>query len=716
MTVEIGILFAVLTVMAYFFFTEKLPIDLTAFLGLAVLILAGFVTPSEAFTGFSSPAVITMLSIFFVSTALLITGLADFVGERLNTLIGGREVPLIIVIMVGAGVLSAFMNNIAATAVLLPAVASAARTSGIAPSRLFMPLSFGAILGGATTLVGTPPNILAADLLREKGMEPFGLFDFTPLGLMLLGVGVVYMVLFRRQLLPDRGRSEVAAPTRELFQAYQLQDNLFSVQIPEGSSLDGETLRDTRCGQALGLQVLSVLRGGQRKLVADPDTVLLGGDALLVQGEAAELENLIRVRGVAISEAQPGHLTRGGHLVDAMSVRILEDTGFVGKTLRDLRFRERFGALVVGIRRGDGVMRSELASVPLEAGDELLVVGSQVQLENVAIQGSAEITQLGGAVLEDLEGHLFELHVTDQSGLVGSTVAETRMAELVGLTILGIVRGADALYGMEPTERVQAGDHLLVTGEPDRIRNLLSLGDVELQRDVSQEWLQSQDVTLVEATLAPRSRAAGQTLGDLDFRERYGLRVLAIWREGHPLHGGLARLRLRVGDALLLQGPWNRIQLLGSDPDFVVLSASAAEPRRTKKAPAALAGLLIMVGMVVTGFQPIHVAAFVGATFVVLAGAISMEEAYRGVEWRAVFLVAAILPVGMAMERTGAAALISQTVTDVAGPFGPHAVLAGLFCLSSLLSQCLDGAPAVVLLTPVALGTAEQLGLSPYPI
>ena len=130
MTLEIAILLAVLAGMAYFFFTEKLPIDLTAFLGLVILVLGGFVTPSEAFTGFASPAVITMLSIFFVSTALLNTGLADFVGEQVNRLIGGREVPLIIVIMVGAGVLSAFMNNIAATAVLLPAVASTARSSG----------------------------------------------------------------------------------------------------------------------------------------------------------------------------------------------------------------------------------------------------------------------------------------------------------------------------------------------------------------------------------------------------------------------------------------------------------------------------------------------------------------------------------------------------------------------------------------------------------
>jgi di/tricarboxylate transporter len=255
-----------------------------------------------------------------------------------------------------------------------------------------------------------------------------------------------------------------------------------------------------------------------------------------------------------------------------------------------------------------------------------------------------------------------------------------------------------------------------VTGERERIEPLLELGEVEIGQEFPDEGIRPADAAVIEATLAPRSRVAGKTLAALDFRQRYGLQVLAVWREGHPIHTGLGRLALKVGDALLLQGPWNRIQLLGSDPDFVVLAEAAHEPRRTRKIPYALGGLLILILFVVTGFQPIHVAAFVAATFVVLTGALTMEEAYRGVEWRAVFLVAAILPVGIAMERTGAALLLADAVTAVAGPLGPHAVLAALFVLSSLLSQCLDGAPAVVLLTPVALQTSEQLGLSPYPV
>lgn len=154
MTLEIGILFVVLAVMAFLFFTEKLPVDLTAFMGLVVLVFTGYIESSEAFSGFSSPAVITLLSVFMVSGALLQTGIADYVGQKVNQWIGSREKMLIVAIMVTSGVLSAFMPNIAATAVLLPAVASIARQSGVSPSKLFMPLSFGAILGGPPRWLG----------------------------------------------------------------------------------------------------------------------------------------------------------------------------------------------------------------------------------------------------------------------------------------------------------------------------------------------------------------------------------------------------------------------------------------------------------------------------------------------------------------------------------------------------------------------------------
>jgi di/tricarboxylate transporter len=221
---------------------------------------------------------------------------------------------------------------------------------------------------------------------------------------------------------------------------------------------------------------------------------------------------------------------------------------------------------------------------------------------------------------------------------------------------------------------------------------------------------------MAEAVVAPRSSLAGKTLGEWSFRDRYGVNVLAVWQDGNPIRSLLAKVRLKVGNGLLLQGPRERIRMLCSDPDFVVLLEHDEAPLRKKKAPFALAALLLMIGLVVTGAFPIQVAAFVGATFAVLTGALKMEEAYRAVEWRAIFLVAAVLPVGIAMERTGAANLIADGVSGMAGGWGPHAVLAALVILSSSLSQGLDGAPTVVLLAPVVLRVAEDLGISPYPL
>jgi hypothetical protein len=253
-TLEIGLLFAVLAVMVYLFLTEKLPVDLTAFLGLVFLIFAGYVEPGEAFQGFASSAVITMLSVFIVSAALLNTGLADMIARRLHAVIGGREIPLVVSLMLIAGVLSAFMNNIAATAVLMPAVAALAARARISPSRLFMPLAFGAILGGTTTLVGTPPNILAGEMLRERGLEPFALFDFTPLGMLMLGLGTLFMITAGRHLLPVREPAEHSpgAGGGDLAQLYQVQDKLFTLRLAADSALDGQSLSETRLGRALG--------------------------------------------------------------------------------------------------------------------------------------------------------------------------------------------------------------------------------------------------------------------------------------------------------------------------------------------------------------------------------------------------------------------------------------------------------------------------------
>jgi di/tricarboxylate transporter len=245
---------------------------------------------------------------------------------------------------------------------------------------------------------------------------------------------------------------------------------------------------------------------------------------------------------------------------------------------------------------------------------------------------------------------------------------------------------------------------------------LFELGDVELEAEPPEAPFESTEVGMVEVAVAPRSTVAGRTLAELDFRDRYGLLALALWREGQAVHRDLANVALRFGDALLLQGPREKIRRLASEPDFVVLSEAAQAPRRTKKAPWAFAGLLLMIGLVVSGQQPIHVAAFTAATLVILAGALTMQETYRAIEWRVIFLVAAVLPVGLAMERTGAAQLLATSVAEIAGPLGPYGILGALVVLASLLSQGLDGAPAVVLMAPVVLDTAHNLDLSPYPL
>ena len=713
MTVEIAILLAIVLAMAVLFFTEKLPIELTAFLGLVVLTLGGYVTPAEAFTGFSSPAVITMLSIFFVSAALLHTGVADMIGGRVHRLIGDRERLLVVAIMVVAGVLSAFMNNVAAVAVLLPAVASIARRTGIAASRLFMPLSFGAILGGTMTMVGTPPNILAADLLRERGLEPFGLFEFTPIGAILLGVGVLYMITFGRWLLPRRTRETGAGAAVDLTRVYDLTASLVGIRIPPGSTIVGRTLGEARLGSTLHAQVVAIVRDGQRTLAPRADTVVRDGDELIVEGQLDEVRELFGGHGIELGDPTPDFLADAWGDIGCQALQVGEDSPLVGQTLRDAHFRERHGTLVIGIRRGDEILDSDLAERIICSDDELLTVGTRTQLEATTLPDGVVARSLDPATMPDLYGHLFLLGIHAGSPLAGTRLRDSHIKELAGLTVVGVGRDGGTIQTVDPDTRIRTGDQLLVAGDPDRVRTLLELGNAQLRQDISRAGFESDDVGMVEVTLAPRSRVEGLTLAEIDFREQHGLQALAIWRKGRPIKDDLARQELRFGDALLVQGSYNRIRLLGAHPDFVVLSSAAQEPRRTAKAPLAIGSLGVMIAMVVTGFQPIHVAAFTAATLVVLLGAIKMEEAYRAVEWKAVFLVAAILPMGLALEKTGAAMLAADMVSAATGPYGPYAAMAGMFTMSSVLSQCLDGAPAVVMMAPVVIEAAANLDIDP---
>jgi di/tricarboxylate transporter len=542
-TTDIALMLAILAISILLFVTEWLRVDVVAILVLLALILTGLITPTEAFAGFSSPAVITVWAIFIVSGGLFYSGVANLIGDRLLKVAGTSQSRLAALLMATVGLMSGIMNNVGATAVLMPAVVTMSRKARINVSRLLMPLAFGSLLGGMLTLIGTPPNILVSDALRMTGLEPFSLLDFAPMGLAALAVGIIYIVLLGRRLLPDRSPEErlanAAGPDADLVDLYRLGERLFRARVPYGSPLIGQKLSDSGLRQDFELSVIGLERQGQLRLAPDKETILRRGDMLLIEGM---VDNLVWAEATGRLDVQP-----------------------------------------------------------------------------------------------------------------------------------------------------EVGVH---------------------DRD-----LQSEVVGIAEAILSPHSRLPGKTLTDVLFRDKFNLSVLAILRDGHPRRTGLAELPLRFGDTLLVQGPRQNIRMLQREADFVVLSGIETEPAvRTRKTPLAAGLLLLMLIPVVAGWLPITAAALLAGILMVITGCLTMDEAYQSIEWKAVFLVAGTLPLGIAMEKTGTAELLASLMVDAVGSFGPTALLAGFYILTNLLTQFMSNAASTVLIAPIAIGAAQQIGSEPHAL
>ena len=529
--------------------------------------------------------------------------------------------------------------------------------------------------------------------------------------------GTIFMLTVGRKLLPDRGRRMLSPKDgRRLSQVYQLRERLFSIRIPDPSPLDGATIAATRLGSTLGIKVVSVLRGTKERLTPTGGTVLKSGDVLFVAGAATDLEELLHMQELEIREtevSQIPHVMRGA---SGVHVRVRERSRIAGQTVRESRFRERYGLVIVAVAHRGEILRENLGDVPLDPQDEIYALGDREQIELFAQRPGFKLLDIGLRALRDLLDQLHFLRIPDDSPLIGSTIGASRLGELTGITVAGLVRGGSTRLAIPADEVIQPGDQLLVGTPPSRLTSMENLGGIEFDTERAGPPLESEDVGMAEIAIAPRSSVVGKTLAELDFTDRYGLIVLAIWRGGEPLHTDFARLAIKFGDALLLHGPRDRIGRLADEPDFVVLSEGRKTVRRTSKAKWSFSCLGLMIALVVSGFLPIHAAAFIAASLVILSGSITMPEVYRAIEWKAIFLVAAVLPVGLAMEQTGAALLMASTVAQVAGPIGNYATLAALVVLASLLSQGLDGAPAVVLLAPVVIQTASGLDISPYPL
>jgi di/tricarboxylate transporter len=270
---------------------------------------------------------------------------------------------------------------------------------------------------------------------------------------------------------------------------------------------------------------------------------------------------------------------------------------------------------------------------------------------------------------------------------------------------------------MRRSDRIQAGDLLIVRGNLETILRIREAQGLEIVPDVElgDAELTADDATIAEILISTRSGLAGQSLKELEFRDKYGLTVLALWRHGEPIFRKLANEPLQFADVLLVQGTRSRIDVMRTDPDFLLLEPVNLETRRTRKAPLALGIMaLVLVLVLLAGFH-ISMAMVIGSVLMVLTGCLTMDEAYQSVDWRTVFLVAGMLPLGIAMEATGSARYLADLLLSVVGSLGPVAVLAGIYILVALITQPMSNAAAVVLIAPIAIDTALGIGADPKP-
>ncbi len=358
------------------FVAEWLPVDLTALAIATVLIVLGLVTPEEGIAGFGNAATITVMLMFILSAGIAKTGVIQIVRDWLMKW-GGKEPSRQIFVMgILVGPITAFINNTAVVAVFLPIVEEWCKKQNISPSKLLIPLSYVTVLGGMITVIGTSTNILASGVSKDLGYGEFGLFQFTAVGVITFVVGLAYLALFAPKLLPDRKSSSPNLAN------YELKDYMSEVVITPRSTLIGQTLKASEIQRKFDIDVLEIIRDGSHFAQPLADKVLQAGDLLLIRGGRDELLSLKDQRGLDIlPEVKFGQPPLGDepdtseeHIAEVL---ILSNSRLVGSTLKEMRFRQRYNATVLAIRRGEELVRDRMGKVPLRFGDLLLVQGPQ---------------------------------------------------------------------------------------------------------------------------------------------------------------------------------------------------------------------------------------------------------------------------------------------------------------------------------------------------
>ncbi len=369
------ILFAVIILLL----TGKLTPDLVSVLIIISLIFSGILGIDEAFSGFSNPVVITIASFFIICGALYHTEVSGLIGSHIVKISGLSEVKTTALVMTAGLLLSSIINNLAATAILLPGVISVSARSRIAPSRLLMPLAYSTILGGMLTVIATQPNIIINEaLMSVKGRE-LGFFSMLPFGAVMAAIGFLYMLTIGRRLLPVKNfeeKIERSTSPEQLPSIYHLEERLFELRMSESSPLAGKSLAESRLGSGFGINVIDILHSTRRRLPPLSNDRIMPHDRLIVQGREEDVNRVAEACGLEIK--RKGNLEKKDFMTDEIGIAELilpPRSHYAGKKLKDIFLRERFGVTVLAIWRSGKPIRARLGEETLQLGDALLVRG-----------------------------------------------------------------------------------------------------------------------------------------------------------------------------------------------------------------------------------------------------------------------------------------------------------------------------------------------------